>query len=364
MNNWFKRNSIHLIIVAILTAISFAYFFGPITQGKALIQPDVQQAQAMQKEINDVKAATGHAPLWTNQIFGGMPAYQIWAPFSSNITTHIVSFLKATFPNPVDTVLLYLLGAYLLFSVLKLKPWLAAAGAVAFALSSYNFIYITAGHANQAYAIAFFCPILAAIILTLRGKYLLGASLTGLFLSMEIRSNHVQMTYYLLLTVLILLGIELYHAIKGKQLQAYLKSIGFLAIGTILAIVVNASILWTTYEYSQYTIRGKSNLTQKGSDGPNHGLDKDYAYTWSQSVGECLTFLVPNAYGGGSSTTVGDDSKAVKILTDNGVDAGQANGFVSQSLYYGNKPGTFGPWYFGASVFFLFVLGLLIVKNR
>lgn len=364
MNNWLKRNSVHLIIVAILIAISFAYFFSPLTQGKVLFQSDVSQAQSMQKEINDVRAATGHSPLWTNQMFGGMPAYQIWAPFPSNITTHVIAALKAGFPNPVDTVLLYLLGAYLLFSVLRLSPWLAAAGAIAFAFSSYNFIYITAGHANQAYAIAFFAPILAGIILTLRGRYLLGASLTAFFLAMEIRSNHVQMTYYLLLAIAILLGIELYHAIKDKQTKPFLKAIGFLAAGTLLAMAVNASTLWTTYEYSQYTIRGKANLTSKGNAGPNHGLDKDYAYNWSQSVSECFTFLIPNAYGGGTSTVVGEDSKAVKTLTDNGVDPGQAQGFVSQSLYYGNKPSTFGPWYFGAAICFLFVLGLLIVKNR
>jgi hypothetical protein len=364
MNNWFKRNSVHLIIVAILIVISFAYFFTPIIQGKVLMQSDVLQAQSMQKEINDVKAATGHAPLWTNQMFGGMPAYQIWASFPSNIASHVIDILKAVFPNPVDTVLLYLLGGYLLFSVLRLSPWLAAAGAIALAFTSYNFIYITAGHANQAYAIAFFAPILAGIILTLRGKYLLGASITGLFLAMEIRSNHVQMTYYLLLCIAILLVIELYHAIKDKQAKPFLKSMAYLLAGVVLAIAVNASILWTTYEYSQYTIRGKANLTTKGTAGPNHGLDKDYAYTWSQSVGECLTFLIPNAYGGGSSTNVGDDSKAVKTLVDAGVDPVQAHGFVSQYLYYGNKPGTFGPWYFGAAVFFLFVLGLLIVKNR
>jgi hypothetical protein len=364
MNNWFKRNSVHLIIVAIFIAISFAYFITPLTQGKVLFQSDVSQAQSMQKEINDVKAATGKAPLWTNQMFGGMPAYQIWASFPSNITSHVIDVLKVVFPNPVDTILLYLLGAYLLFSVLRLSPWLAAAGAIAFAFSSYNFIYITAGHSNQAYAIAFFAPLLAGIILTLRGRYLLGASLTAFFLAMEIRSNHVQMTYYLLLSIAILLGIELYHAIKDKQTKPFLKSMGFLAAGIVLAIAVNAGTLWTTYEYSQYTIRGKANLTAKGTEGPNHGLDKDYAYTWSQSVGECLTFLIPNAYGGGSSTVADDDSKAVKILTDKGVDAGQAQGFVSQSLYYGNKPSTFGPWYFGAAICFLFILGLLIVKNR
>ena len=364
MNNWFKRNSVHLIIVAILIAISYAYFFSPLIQGKVLFQEDVAQAQGMQREINTVKAATGRGPLWTNQMFGGMPSYQIWAAFPSNIASHVIDILKVIFPNPVDTVLLYLLGAYFLFSVLKLKPWLAAAGAIAFAFSSYNFIYISAGHSNQAYAIAFFCPIIAGIILTLRGKYLLGGALTAFFLSMEIRSNHIQMTYYLLLTVFILLGFELYYAIKNKQTTPFFKSVSFLLGAILLAVAVNAGTLWTTYEYSQYTIRGKANLTSKGNDGPNHGLAKDYAYTWSQSVGECLTFLIPNAYGGGSSSVVDADSKTVKLLTDSGVDAEQARGFASQQLYYGNKPSTFGPWYFGAAVCFLFILGLLIVENH
>ena len=150
MNNWIKRNSGHLIVAAIFFVLTFAYFFNPIMQGKILYQGDVLQAQAMQKEIMDVKAATGKAPLWTNQMFGGMPSYQIWAKYGSNITTHVIDVLKTVFPNPVDTVLLYLFGAYLLFCTLKLNHWLAAAGAVAFAFSSYNFIYIDAGHANQA----------------------------------------------------------------------------------------------------------------------------------------------------------------------------------------------------------------------
>src|SRR6202000_670846 len=182
MNNWFKRNSIHFIIVAILIALSYAYFFTPLMQGKALSQSDVVQAQGAQKEIMDVYAKTGHAPLWTNSMFGGMPAYQIWTQFPNNITTYIIEGMKAAFPNPVDVVLLCLLGAYLLFCVLKLNPWLAAAGAIAFTFSSYNFILIDAGHSNQIFAIAFFAPILAGIILTLRGRYLIGFSLTAFFL--------------------------------------------------------------------------------------------------------------------------------------------------------------------------------------
>jgi hypothetical protein len=366
MNNWFKRNSVHLAVIAVFIVISFAYFFSPLVQGKVLYQGDVSQAQAMQREIMAVKEKTGHAPLWTNQMFGGMPSYQIWAPYASNIDTHVINVLKTVFPNPVDTILLYLLGAYLLFSVLKLKPWLAAAGAIAFAFTSYNFIYIMAGHANQAYAIAFFAPIIAGIILTLRGNYLLGSITTAFFLSMEIRSNHVQMTFYLVLALIILIGIETYHAFKSKQTKPFFKSIGYLAGAFILAFAINAGSLWTTYEYSQYTIRGKANLkgTAAATDD-NHGLDKGYAYNWSQGIGEIVTFLVPNAYGGGDGTHLEGDSKVVKVLTDQNIDAAQATDFAQRlPIYWGDKPGTGGPWYFGAIVCFLYIFGLIVVKNR
>jgi hypothetical protein len=363
MSNWFKRNGIHFAIFGIFLALCF-FYFTPAFQGKALNQGDVLRAQSTQKEIMDVKDKTGKAPLWTNGMFSGMPSYQVWAPYPSNITTYVVSTLKAVFPNPVDTVLLLLLGTYFLLSVLKLNPWLSAAGAIAFAFSSYNFILIDAGHANQVFAIAFFAPIIASVIMAFRGQYLLGSALTAFFLAMEIRSNHIQMTYYLMLALIIFVGIEMYHAFKNKQTKPIFKSIGYLSAATILAIAVNAGSLWTTYEYGNESIRGKSNLNAKTTE-PSNGLSKEYAFQWSQGIGECFTFLVPNAYGGGSRSTIDADSKVVKVLTDKGIDPTQAAGFAQQMpSYWGAKPFTEGPSYFGAVVCFLFIFGLIAVKSR
>ena len=369
MNNWFKQNGIHLAVIGIFLAICF-FYFSPAFQGKVLGQSDVKGAQSTQKEINDYKAKDTTI-LWTNQIFGGMPAFQIWAPYPDNITTHIVDGINHTFPNPVGTVLILLLGSYLLFCVLKLNPWLAAAGAIAFTFSSYNIILLVAGHSNQIFAISFFAPILAGIILTLRGKYWLGASLTALFLAMEIRANHIQMTYYLMLALLILVGIELYHAIRNKTTATFLRSLAYIGGAIAIALAVNASILWSTAEYGNDTIRGKSNLTQHTTE-PSNGLPKDYAYQWSQGVGECLTFLVPNAYGGGTGTeTLDQNSATAKVFIAKGASETDATNIVQQitnsqglSLYWGNKPFTSGPFYFGAVICFLFVFGLIIVKNR
>lgn len=363
MTTWFKRNGIHLAIIGLFILVCIVYFL-PAIQGKVLNQHDVLQAKGMQKEIMDFREKDGTAPLWTNSMFGGMPAYQIWMRFPKNITTYVISSLKAIFPSPIDTVLLYLVGAYFLFSVLRAKPWLAAAGAIAFAFSSYNFAIIEAGHANQALAIAFFAPLVASIILTFRGRYLLGGSLTAFFMAMEIRSNHIQMSYYLFIALLILVGIELYHAIKGKTLPLFAKSVGSLAIAVLIGVAVNTSLLWTTYEYGQESIRGKSNLKTEG-DKPSNGLDKDYAYAWSQGVGENITFLVPNAYGGSSVGNLDENSEVAKALIGKGVPADQAAGIAKQMpTYWGEKSYTAGPFYFGATICFLFILGLLIVRDR
>lgn len=362
MNNWLKRNGIHLAISAFFVIICFVYF-SPVLQGKVPEQGDVLQAKAMQKEVMDYKARDGKGPLWTNQMFGGMPAYQIWVQYPLNLTTYGIALIKDVFPDPVGTVLVYLLGAYLLFCVLKINPWLAAAGAIAFAFTSYNFIIIAAGHSNKALAIGFFAPILAGIILTLRGRYWLGAGLTALFLALEIRSNHIQMTYYFLLALLIFIGIEIYHAIREKKMQQLSKALGFLAAAVLLSVMINASNLWTTYEYGKETIRGKSNLKSDAAE-PDNGLPKEYAYQWSQGVGESFTFLIPNLYGGGNER-LDEKSNVAKAIQAVGATPEQAADFAQRlPLYWGDKPFTAGPYYFGAIVCFLFVFGLFIVKNR
>lgn len=365
MKAWFDRNSIHLIIIGFFIAICFIYF-PAAWQGKELYQHDVLQAKAGQKEMLDIQERDGDMPLWTNSMFGGMPTYQVLADLPSNVGTYIMRGFKALFPHPIDVVVLYLLGTYLLFNVLKVRPWLAAIGAIAFAFSSYNFIYLEAGHSSKAYAIAFLAPILAGILLTYRGKYLWGAVIIAFSLALEIRVNHVQVPYYMFIGLLLLAGIELYHAIRNKTLPQFAKATGVQLVTLVLAIAVNASLLWPTYEYSQESTRGASNLsatdTAKDDGG---GVGREYAYQWSQGVGETITFLVPNAYGGGMGPVLDENSHTVELLQKNGATREQALS-AAQSLptYWGEKPFTSGPWYFGAGVVFLFILGIILVKGR
>ncbi|MES2651623.1 MAG: YfhO family protein [Bacteroidota bacterium] len=372
MNNWFKQNGTHLAIIAFFVVICFVYF-SPVLQGKRPSQSDVIQSKAMQKEIMEYKEKDGKGPLWTNQMFGGMPSYQIWVQYSYNAATYGIALITKAFPNPVGTVLLLLIGGYFLFIVLKINPWLAAAGAIAFAFTTYNFVLIATGHSNKALAIGFFAPILASIILTMRGKYILGASLTALFLALEIRSNHIQMTYYLFLAILIYMGIELYQAYKNKTLPTLGKAVGFLAVAVLLSVMVNASLLWTTSEYAAETNRGKSNLTN--AVGKTEGMSKEYAYGWSQGVGETFSILIPDLYGGITSIDklVKPESHLYKAVSENltGGDPtntqqaiGSLAGQFNMVEYWGEKPSTQGGYYFGAIICFLFVFGLFIVRSR
>lgn len=369
MNNWLKANGIHLAVIGFFVVICFVYF-SPVLQGKAPAQSDVLQAKATAKEIIEYKEKDGKGPLWTNQMFGGMPAYQIWVQHPYNGATYVIAFIAAVFPDPVGVVMLYLLGAYLLFCVLRINPWLAAAGAIAFAFTSYNFIIIAAGHSNKAFAIAFCAPIIAGVIMTLRGRYWMGGSLTALFMALEIRANHIQMTYYLMIALLIFIGIEIYHAVKTKKLKEFGKALAFLSLAMVLSFMVNAGKLWTTYEYGKESNRGKSNLTT-GAPEERNGLSKEYAYGWSQGVGESFTFLIPDLYGGATSidALVKPDSHMYKTLQ--GIVGGDPTGAIQQlagqlglQQYWGEKPGTSGPYYFGAIICFLFVFGLLIVRSR
>ncbi|KQM72911.1 hypothetical protein ASE74_21670 [Pedobacter sp. Leaf216] len=362
MKNWLSNNSIHFLIVFLLFVVCFL-FFSPSFMGKTLGQNDVTRAQSTQTEINHYKEK-GETILWTNQIHAGMPTFQIWAPYPANITTWIVKVISYAMPAPTGIFMVLLLGTYLLFCVLKVNPWLSFAGALAFGFSSYNIILIGAGHSSQIFAIAFFAPVLAGVLLIFKRSYFKGAILLSTFLAMEIRANHIQMTYYLMMAILLFVLVECYKAFIDKSIPLFLKSVGFSAAATLLAILVNTSSLWSTYEYGKETIRGTSELSST-STKKTTGLPRDYAYEWSQGIGECITFLIPNAYGGSSRPNTNPESNLIKSLRTLGADENQALGIAQSmpALYWGEKPFTEGSFYFGAIIVFFFVLGLFIVKS-
>lgn len=352
----FKKLTPHLIAIVIMVIITFAYFH-PLLDGKKLFQSDITHWKGMSKEILDYRASTGKEALWTNSMFGGMPAYQISVKHTSNIIGFFDKIFTFSLPHPANLLFLYFIGFYILLISLRVNPWLAIGGALAFAFSSYSLIILEAGHNSKAHAIGYMAPVLAGILLTFRGKIYLGSILTALFLSLELKANHLQITYYLLLIVL-LLGICVFiDSVRNKKINEFIKASGFLIVAAILAVATNITNLWSTWEYGKETIRGKTELTTE-KENRTSGLDKDYATQWSYGIGETFTLLIPNAKGG-ASDALGNDEKAMK-----GIDPQVANSIAGQNHYWGDQPFTSGPVYVGAIIMFLFILGLFVTKGN
>lgn len=352
----FKKFIPHLVAVMMMVIITFAYFH-PLLEGKKLQQSDIMHWKGMSKEITDYRDKTGDEPLWTNSMFGGMPAYQISVKHNSNIIGFFDKIFTLGLPHPAGLVFLYFIGFYILLISLRVNPWLAIAGSLAFTFSSYFLIILEAGHNSKAHAIGYMAPVLAGIMLTYRGKIFGGSLLTALFLSLEIKANHLQITYYLMIIVLILVICILIGAIKKKAINSFVKASAFLVVATILAVATNITNLWSTWEYGKETIRGKTELTSE-KENRTSGLDKDYATQWSYGVGETFTLIIPNAKGG-ASDYLGNNEKALK-----GIDPQVANNIAGQMQYFGDQPFTSGPVYAGAIMIFLFILGLFITKGN
>lgn len=365
----FKQFLPHLIIIVIFYALA-AVFFKEITfKGQTLIQNDVVHYRGMAREIMEYKQK-GENILWTSTPFGGMPTYQIHAEYPSNVVGYLDKLTTKLLPHPVYNVFLSMLGFYVLMVVLGVNRYAAVFGSIAFAFSSYFFILLEAGHNSKAHAIAYFAPVLAGVIMTYRGKLLSGIALSTLFIALEVKANHLQMAYYLFMLIAVLALCYFIEAIRNKTLPVFLKASGGLALAALVGIGVNAGLLMSTYSYSPYTIRGKSDLTIN-PDGTKKekdtgGLDPEYALAWSYGKGETMTLLIPN-FKGGSSTPMSMEHKGVvESYVDDADDPAEkqkreAAGNVGG--YFGEVSFTSGPVYVGAIVMFLFVLGIFITEG-
>jgi len=361
-----KKLSPHLIVLLLFVSLSFAYF-SPVMQGKMLDMPDIKHWKGMSKEVQDFRETTGEEALWTNSMFSGMPAYQISTKFKGNLIQHIVKAVSLGIPRPANMLFLYLLGFYLLLLSLKVDYRIAAIGAIAFAFSSYFFIIIQAGHMTKAHAIAYVPMVVAAVLYTYRGKVLLGGVLTSLAVAMQLFANHLQITYYLVMMLLIIGLVQFVKDLKAKNLSDFAKRSAVLVIAGLLASGTSLTRLATTMEYGKDSTRGKSELTTD-LDNKTSGLDKDYATSWSYGVAETFTLLIPNFYGGSSSNsvlTLEDDSETLDFLKRfRNKQLANTLAQYKSSSYWGDQPFTSGPTYAGSIVIFLFILGLFFVKSQ
>jgi hypothetical protein len=355
VKSWFKPLLPHLVAVIIYIAVSVIYFY-PLLEGKVLHTNDQTVASSAAKEISDFRAKYGEEPLWTNSMFSGMPAYLISVIYKGNIVKYADTLLKFL-KHPASLIFLTMLGFYVLLLFFRVDAWLAIAGGLAYGFSTYFFFILAAGHNTKALAIAYMAPMIGGIYYTYRQNAIKGALFTTFFLSLEIIANHPQITYYSFICVLVFIITEFVFAVRKKEIQPFIKSSLILIVPLVLSIGMNFNSLYTTYEYGKYSTRGKSDLEIKGTQQTS-GLDKDYITQWSYGVNETFTLFIPN-FKGGADLPFGSNSETATALRKN--NAGQ---YLRQfQMYWGTQPWVDGPVYVGAIAFFLFILGLIIIKG-
>ncbi|MES2805235.1 MAG: YfhO family protein [Bacteroidota bacterium] len=356
----------HALAIFGFVVISLLYFY-PVLQGKQIFQSDIVQYTGMAKEQNDFRATDDVEPYWTNSAFGGMPTYQLGAKYPHDYIGAIDDVLRFL-PRPADYLFLYFLGFYGLMLVLKADPLKAFFGALAFGLSTYLIIILGVGHNAKAHAIAYMPLVIAGFILVFQKKYILGGLITLFATALEINANHFQMTYYLLIFLLILSAYFIYQQVKEKEYKSLLYSFGILAVAGILAIGANATNLLATSEYADFSIRGKSELTFNPNGSKNEttsSMSKDYITEYSYGVMESFNLIAPRLFGGSNNEAVGKDSNMYEFMIGQGVPEDQATDFVSgMPTYWGDQPIVAAPAYIGIVVFFLAILALFIDKRK
>lgn len=359
MNNTLKRWLPDVLAVVLFAVIAFAYFFPADIEGRILYRHDSSAGRGAGQEQVQYYQRTGERTRWTNSLFSGMPTYQLAPSYNSTGTlAKIARAYDLWLPENVNFVFLYLLGFYILLRAFDFRQSLAALGSVIWAFSSYFFIIIAAGHLWKVMALAYLPPMIAGLVLAYRGKYMRGFVVTAVFTAFEIYANHIQMTYYYLMVILLMVIAWLVDAIRSHRMAHFVKASAVCLAGAAVGVCLNISNLYHTWQYSKESMRGKSELVKKNSaNQTSSGLDRDYITQWSYGIDETWTLLVPNTKGG-ASVPMAANAKAMEKADPQFMPV-----FQQLGQYWGNQPGTSGPVYVGAFVLTLFVFGLFIVKG-
>ena len=357
----------HLLALLGFVICSLFYFY-PVLQGKALSQSDIVQYTGMAKEQNDFRAAENVEPYWTNAAFGGMPTYQMGANYPNDFIGSLDDLLRFL-PRPADYLFLYFLGFYGLLLVLRVDPLKAFIGALAFGFSTYMIIILGVGHNAKAHAIAYMPLVLAGVLLVFQRKYVLGGILTMIAAALEINANHFQMTYYLLILILIIAVFYIYKFIKNKEFKTFFTVSGIFMVAGIFAVGSNATNLLATAEYTDFSMRGKSELTFNPDGSKNEttsSMEYDYITEYSYGIAESLNLIAPRLFGGGNSEKLGEKSHVFEFISKKGASASEALDFTENygATYWGDQPIVAAPAYLGAIVFMLFVMAMFIDKRK
>jgi hypothetical protein len=348
----------HLLAVVVFLLVTLVLFGPVVFENKTLRQHDITQFLGSSKVLRDYREATGQEGLWAPNMFSGMPAYLVNVQWSDGPVVMLKKVMTLFLPHPVNNIFLAFASYYILLLVFRVRPYLAIAGALAFGLSSYMIIGLAAGHNARIGAIALMPLVVAGIHLAFIGKRWLGAAITAAGLALHLRENHLQITYYLMLIVAGYGLLQLVIAFRQKQLGDFAKTLGFLAPAAVLAACTFFGQFWAIAEYSQFSIRGASELSKPGQKAES-GLTREYAFDHSNGIAEPLTLVIPNVYGGASGDFLVNDqnSATYRALASSGNNE-LANQLANYTSAYWGPQSLTAPYYAGAAIVLCFLLGL------
>lgn len=366
MNNPLLKKLLPHAIAIIIFLVVAALFCKPALEGNVLNQHDTIGWKGMAQNSFDYKEKNGHFPLWNPNLFSGMPNYQV-AMEGKTILPDTVKIFSLGLPKPINFFFLACLCFYILCLILRLNPVVGILGALGYAFSTYNPVIINAGHDTQMLATAFMPLLLAGIISTFQKKYWLGFALTTFGAYQQISVNHLQISYYFFLVVVLITIGYLVKWIKEKDWKHIAISGAITVTSALIGLAGNAMVLMTTSEYSKFTMRGGKDISIEGDKvtaTSTKGLDTSYAFVYSLGKAETFTLLMPNAFGGGHSNSLGEGSAVASKLMNRGIDEANAEQ-IAQSMpkYWGALPYTAGPAYLGVIIFVLGLLGFVLVKS-
>ncbi len=360
--NFLRKSGPYLLAIALFLVVSVIYF-SPVLEGKKLQSSDGTQFKGMAKEIVDYRNATGKEALWSNNMFSGMPAYLTSTLYSGEILSKIQKSVTAI-SQPVMILTFSFAFFFVLCILLDIGVWAAFAASLAYGMMTFTFVVMVTGHLTKAHALTYTSLVVAGILLAFKKNKYGGSILTALGLSLMLSANHLQMTYYAAILVLILGITYLVYAIREKTLPEFTKTAALLILAGLFAVGTNFSRLYTTYEYGKFSMRGQSDLTLNG-ENKTKGLDQDYILDYSYDLGEAMTAFIPRFKGGGMSEPLGTSSETYKFLAEaQGADQAKKTIAGGMPMYWGSQPISGAPFYFGAVLCFLFVFGMFIVKGK
>ena len=376
----------HLISIGIFLIIALFFAKPALESGTVMKQGDITNWEGMVHQSYLYKEKHGRFPLWTPSMYAGMPAYQIamdgpWTPLN-----FVDKALQLGLPKPINIFFLACISFYFLSMCLRIRPWVAVIGGLAFAYSTTFPIFITAGHDTQMLALAYAPAALGGLILLFDKKYLAGFIVTALFTSIQVAQGHQQISYYLFLVMGIMVLFFLIQAFRSGIITQQLKAVGLTAAAAVLGILINSLSLMTVYDYSKESKRAgqlvmdkKQSTNEVISGDKTKGLSKEYAFQWSYGWQESLTLMFPGVQGYGTHYAERDGdqfmypkltetSHVAKFLTEKlNVPEEQATNIAFQEsghLYWGDQPFTAGPIYLGAIVCMLFIFAMVYLDGK